>query len=424
MIGVQDLNIDERRLQRQIDQLALISEVPAPVVTRVLFSDADLQGREFVKKLCTEAGLEIRQDAIGNIFSKWPGRNPELPAVATGSHIDAIPNAGRFDGVVGVLGAVEAMRALKHVGFSPERSIELIVFTAEEPTRFGLGCVGSRLLSGNLSAHGAWALKDSETKTLCQWLMKVGWPGSLESVRLPQQTYSSFVELHIEQGPTLERENISIGIVERIAAPSTLSVELTGAGGHAGGMLMGERRDALLAGAEVALAVEKAALNSGSPDAVGTTGIFRIKPDAVNSVPCQAQLAIDLRDTREESRDRALLEIEKAIREICQRRKIDFRVERVATDPPVICDPALVELLTLICKESGFVHKRMISRAYHDSSFMAQICPTVMIFIPCRGGFSHRPDEYSSPQQIKNGVLVLAQALARLSSAPAYKKAG
>jgi ureidoglycolate amidohydrolase len=418
MITAQDLKIDEHRLQRHIDQLALISENPAPVVTRILFSDADLRGRQFVDKLCREAALEVRRDAIGNIFAKWVGRKPELPAVATGSHIDAIPNAGRFDGVVGVLGAIEAMRALKEAGFSPDRSIELIVFTAEEPTRFGIGCVGSRLLSGNLSACGARALKDSETITLQQWLTKMGWPGNLESVRLSQQGYSSFVELHIEQGPMLEKENISIGIVERIAAPSTLRVELTGAGGHAGGMLMAERRDALLAGAEIALAVEKAALHSGSPDTVSTTGIFRIEPGAVNSIPCRAQLAIDLRDTREASRNRALVEIEGAIQEICQRRRIDFRVERVATDPPVTCDPALVELLTLVCKESGLVHKTMISRAYHDSSFMAQICPTAMIFIPCLGGFSHRPDEYSSPEQIKNGVTVLAQALARLSSTP------
>src|SRR5215204_1093786 len=149
------LPIDSQRLQQQIDQLASISEAPAPVVTRILFSKADLQARAFVKGLIQELGLVLREDAVGNIFGRWPGTDPNVAPIATGSHIDAIPNAGRYDGVVGVLGALEAIRALKEIGFKPKRSIELIVFTAEEPTRFGLGCLGSRLLSGALSPEQA-----------------------------------------------------------------------------------------------------------------------------------------------------------------------------------------------------------------------------------------------------------------------------
>ena len=151
------LPIDQRGLQQQIDSLAAISEVPAPIVTRVLFSEADLRARSFVKNLCRELNLTVREDAAGNFFAQWPGKNPSLAPVATGSHIDAIPNAGRYDGVVGVLGALEAIRTLKESGFQPERSIELIVFTAEEPTRFGVGCLGSRLMSGALSPEKAAA---------------------------------------------------------------------------------------------------------------------------------------------------------------------------------------------------------------------------------------------------------------------------
>ena len=404
------------RLHQEIEALALISEAPAPVVTRILFSEADMRGRAFVKGLCETSGLLLREDAVGNLFARWPGKDPLLPAVATGSHIDAIPNAGRYDGVVGVLGALEAIRALKENGFEPQRSLELIVFTAEEPTRFGIGCLGSRLLSGALSPESAESLRDRDGQTLMFWRQKAGYGDrDLKSVTIEKNCYAGFIELHIEQGPILEKENIAIGVVEKIAAPSTLRVQLTGVGGHAGAVLMPERHDALLAGAEIALLVEQAALNTGSPDTVGTTGVFRIEPGAVNSVPCRALLEIDLRDTQLVTRNAALDRIEKAIPEICRRRGIEFIRERINVDDPAICDTGLVQVVSDSCKELGLRAKKMISRAYHDSLFMARICPTTMIFIPCRDGVSHRPDEYSSPEQIDCGVLTLMNVLARLA---------
>jgi N-carbamoyl-L-amino-acid hydrolase len=420
------LHIDSSRLQQQIDDLAAISEAPAPVVTRVLFSEADLRGRAFIKSICSELGLSLRDDAVGNTFARWPGSELTVSPVATGSHIDAIPNAGRYDGVVGVLGALEAIRALKQAGFKPHRGIELIVFTAEEPTRFGIGCLGSRLLAGSLSADRVAALRDRDAHDLEYWRNRAGFASPLsplleerrsfiDSVRLPQNCYSAFIELHIEQGPILEKESIPIGIVEKIAAPSTLRLELTGVGGHAGAVLMPERHDALLAGAEIALGVEKAALNSGSPDTVATTGVFRIEPGAVNSVPCRAWLEIDLRDTQVATRDAALRKIEESVPEICRRRGVEFKIERLNFDAPAVCDPTLISAVLAACGETGHTAKRMISRAYHDSLFMAQICPTAMIFIPCRGGVSHRPDEYSSPEQIKAGVEVLAHTLVKLA---------
>ena len=408
--------IDKARLQSEIDSLALITEAAPPVVTRVLFSESDLRGRAFVKNLCRQAGLVLREDAVGNIFARWVGTDKNLPAVATGSHIDAIPNAGKYDGVVGVLGALEAIRALQAAGFQPKRSIELIIFTAEEPTRFGIGCLGSRLLGGVLSLERAAAFRDRDGKDLEFWRAQGGCKGTLDSVKLPKDCYAEFVELHIEQGPVLEAENIDIGVVEKIAAPSTLRLQLTGVGGHAGATLMPGRRDALLAGAEIALAVEKAATTSGSPDTVGTTGVFRIEPGAVNSVPCRAWLEIDLRDTLVKTRDAALVQIETAVKEICTRRKIEFTMERLNLDPPAICDARLVETTVGVAKKLNFSVQKMISRAYHDSLFMAQVCPTTMIFIPCFKGYSHRPDEFSSPEQIEKGVRVLAEVFALLAA--------
>jgi N-carbamoyl-L-amino-acid hydrolase len=386
------------------------------VVTRVIFSAADLRGRALVKKLCREAGLVLRADAVGNIFARWAGLDENLPAVATGSHIDAIPNAGKYDGVVGVLGTIEAVRALKRSGFQPQRSIELIVFTAEEPTRFGIGCLGSRLLGGVLSPAKAALLKDRDGNDLEFWCQRGGCRGELESVRLRKNSYAAFVELHIEQGPILEREKAAIGVVEKIAAPSTLRIQLTGVGGHAGATLMPGRRDAMLAGAEIALAIEQIVLAGGSPDTVGTTGVFRIAPDAVNSVPCRAHLEVDLRDTNVKTRDAALKQIEAAAKKICARRKIGLLMQRLNVDPPAVCDVTLVNRIAAICNAQKISCRRMVSRAYHDTLFMAQICPATMIFIPCRKGYSHRPDEFSSPKQIATGVQVLAKTLQELAS--------
>ena len=411
-----EVAVDHAALAQAIEELALISEVPAPVVTRVLFSEADLRGREYVRRAARAAGLTTREDAVGNIFARWAGREPGLPAVGTGSHTDAIPNAGRFDGVVGVLGGIAALTALRRAGFQPRRSLEVVMFTAEEPTRFGLGCLGSRLLAGALPLERARALRDREGRSLEELRAAAGCTGELESVQLPQGCYHSFVELHIEQGPILEQEGIPIGLVEHIAGPSSYRVSLTGEGGHAGAVLMPVRHDAALAGAEIALAVERAARESGSPDTVGTTGVWRIEPGAINSVPYRAQIEIDLRDTRLETRARALAEIRATAEDACRRRGVTCDFEEINADPPAAGDPATVAIAEQVCAELGVRSRRMVSRAYHDSLFMARVCPTTMIFIPCRNGWSHRPEEFAEAGHIATGAEVLARTLARLAA--------
>lgn len=410
------ISVDSAALSRRLQELALISEAPAPVVTRVLFSEADQRGRDYVRKSAREAGLTLREDAVGNIFARWEGSEPALPAVGTGSHTDAIPNAGLYDGVVGVLGGFEALHALKRAGFKPRRSIEVVMFTAEEPTRFGLGCLGSRLMAGALPLEKARALRDREGRSLEELRAAAGCTGTLESVKLPEGFYSSFVELHIEQGPILEKAGVPIGIVEHIAGPSSYRVSLLGEGGHAGAVPMPGRRDAGLAAAEIALAVERAAKASGSPDTVGTTGVFRIEPGAVNSVPYRAYLEIDLRDTRLDTREKALGEIRRAAEEICARRAVRLEFSEINADPPAPGDARTIAIAEQVCAELGLKYLRMVSRAYHDSLFMARVSPTTMIFIPCRNGWSHRPEEYSSPEAIAAGVEVLARTLARLAA--------
>ncbi len=410
------VEIDGATVHRQIEELAAISEVPAPVVTRVLFSEADLAARRYVRGLCQEAGLETRIDAAGNEFARWVGTEPTLPAVASGSHIDAIPNAGRFDGVVGVLGALAAIRDLRRAGFRPRRSAGTDRFHRRGADAFRPRLPGQptpRRRDGTCRRQPTARPRRTHVRRLAAG---AGCAGDLAGVRLGPGAYAAFVELHIEQGPLLERGGIDIGVVEKIAAPSALRVRLEGEGGHAGAVLMPDRHDALLAGAEIALAVERAATESGSPDTVGTTGIFRIAPGAINSVPAHAELEIDLRDTNLQTREAARAQIERAVADAASRRGVRFELETINADAPAICDPRLVDLVLDQASRLGLSTSRMISRAYHDTLFMARVCPVTMIFIPCHKGYSHRPDEYAAPGAITAGIATLAGTLAALAS--------
>lgn len=406
---------DRERIIGELTALAAFSDSEPPGVTRILFTEADRKARDYVRHLAKSAGLTIRHDAVGNLFLRWPGADPELPAVATGSHIDAIPHSGRYDGTVGVLGGLEAIRALQAAGFRPRRSIELIVFTSEEPTRFGIGCLGSRAMCGSLTPDALCRLRDSDDHWFDHVRKSAGHHGDLAGVRLATGVYDSFVELHIEQGPLLERANLPIGVVTAIAAPAALRVTFDGAGGHAGGVLMPDRRDALCAAAEVILAVECAASHSGSPDSVGTTGICRVHPGAINSIPSRVVLEIDVRDIRLDTRDAAVAEIHRTIEQVGARRNVKVAVETLNSDPPATMSERVVAAAEQACGQLKLPHMRMVSRAYHDSLFMARLCPTGMIFIPCRDGVSHRPDEHAEPEAIQHGVEVLALTLAELA---------
>lgn len=408
--------IDEERLLSELETLASISDAEAPAVTRIVFTPTDRKARAWLTSRCEEAGLVLRQDAIGNIFARWVGGDARAPVVGTGSHIDAIPNAGKYDGVVGVLGGLEAIRALQRGAFRPKHAIELLVFTSEEPTRFGIGCLGSRLLSGDLSPDAARRLTDSNGESLEQVRRNVGLGGELEEVKLPNGYYKAFVELHIEQGPLLERQRTPLGVVQKIAAPASLRVLIEGAGGHAGGVLMPDRRDALCAAAELILAIENAARASGVVDTVATVGICEVFPGAVNSIPSRVRLSLDIRDTDLTRRDTVMQIVERASRDLSAKRQVAIGSELLNADAPADCAPIVIDALSAACRDNGFNFLPMVSRAYHDSLFISRIAPTGMLFIPCRNGYSHRPDEYASLEDIARGTLILADTLAKLSA--------
>lgn len=419
------LNVDPTRLMHELDRLSRFTHCEQTghaeerAVTRVLFSADDLEARAWLKSLYAEAELDVREDAVGNTFARWPGTDPAAAAVGTGSHTDSIPHAGMFDGTVGVLGGLEAIRALQRSGFKPRRSIELLMFTAEEPTRFGIGCLGSRLLAGSLDASRADALQGTfqgDTRMLSEQRTGTGYRGDLSTVLLTAGYYSAWIELHIEQGPLLDRDGFDIGVVQAIAAPASYRIRVDGFGGHAGALLMPDRRDALCAAAELILEVERAALSTGAIDTVATVGTAAIHPGAVNSVPSRVELELDVRDTDPERRDSVLAAVRKKAVELESRREVRVTIEEVNADMPAYSDETILCAAEAACDKLGLRHRRMVSRAYHDTLFLARIAPVAMLFIPCRNGVSHRPDEFATVEAIRNGVEVLAQTLRALAS--------
>lgn len=433
------LTINTDRLLRELHHLARITDCPpttdtslpepTQAVTRIVFTPRDLEARAWLKSLADAAGFTTRVDAVGNTFFRWEGSQPELGIIGTGSHTDAIPHAGMYDGTVGVLGGLEAMRSLKESGFQPKRIIETLMFTSEEPTRFGIGCIGSRLLGGVIDPIAVEQLRDRlpETEpdapaglTLAQVRAYAGCIGSLSEVKLAPNYYHAWVELHIEQGPLLEREGIQLGIVTNIAAPASYRYTIEGFGGHAGALLMPDRRDALCGAAEIILSVEQFTLEANAKsdgvDSVATVGMVGVHPGAVNSVPSRVQITLDIRDTDVARRDHTLAQLHARIKEIEAKRGLKITEETINADVPAVSDAHIVSTLEEICRRENVSYKKMVSRAYHDSSFMARVAPIAMLFIPCRNGVSHRPDEYAAPASIALGTRVLALALAKLAS--------
>jgi hydantoinase/carbamoylase family amidase len=362
------------------------------------------------------AGLEVRLDAVGNLFGRWEGADGDAPLVLTGSHVDTTLNAGRYDGVLGVLGAIEAVERLRDAAVRPRRSIELVVWAGEEP-RFGTGCVGSRVAAGELGRADLDRLCDREGTSMAQALRGAGFdPDRLEAARIDPATVHALVELHIEQGVVLESNGESIGVVTAIAAPHDFRLTLRGAATHAGATPMGLRRDALAGAAEVMVALERAARESDSGTTVATVGILRVRPGAINVVPGEVELDVDVRDSDLEAREAVVASIVAAARAVADRRGLEVEVTRIVEDVPVACDERVVAAVEDACRELGLSYRRMTSGAYHDAMIIGRRVPIGMIFVPSVGGVSHHPDELTAPDDLDRGVQVLTGTLSRLAA--------
>ncbi len=406
------------RLHAAIAHLATFNANPAAGgITREVYTPLYEESLEYVAELMREAGLTTRVDAAGNLIGSWPGSEPDVPAVLTGSHFDTTLNAGAYDGVVGVLGAIEAVRTLRERGAQPRRTIEVIGFAGEEP-RFVAGCIGSRAMAGELPRAMLDAYADRDGVTIAQALRSVGLdPDSVNEAKLDFDAVHAFVELHIEQGGVLEAGGETIGVVTSIAAPHELRVRLKGVPNHAGATPMTLRHDALAGAAELILALEKLARDSPSGTTVGTIGVIRALPGAINVVPGDVVVEVDVRDSDLAARKAVVDTLLVVADKLCARRGLSLEIETIAEDHPAHSSELVIEATEAACSQLGLPHRRMISGAYHDAMVLGSHAPIGMIFVPSAGGISHHPDEYTSPEEIDAGVDVLTGVLARLAEA-------
>jgi hydantoinase/carbamoylase family amidase len=404
-------------LHTRIDQLArLQSEVLGEGITREVYTAAYSEATALVAEWMHEAGLETRVDSAGNLFGSWRGSDGELPAIWTGSHFDTTLNAGAYDGVLGVLGAITALSQLRQAGFVPRRTVEVIGIAGEEP-RFGAGCIGSRAMIGALQRGELDTMADRNGVTLAAAMRSVGLdPDRIAEAQFDPAAVAAFVELHIEQGAVLEQHGTPIGVVEQIAAPHQLRLTLTGEARHAGSTPMALRRDALAGAAEVILAVERLARESVSGTTVGTVGTVAVAPGAVNVIPGTVTLDIDVRDVVLDAREQVVSAVHTAIDELSARRGLSAELREMVFDRPAPCDPQIVATVRAVCDELGAPYLDMASGAYHDAMVLGAKVPIGMIFVPSRAGLSHHPDEYTAPAELDLGVKVLAGTLAKLAA--------
>lgn len=402
------LRVKAERLQQRIERLAGIGGSPRGV-TRLAFTEADLSGRAHVTRLMQEAGLEVRVDQAGNLSGLLPGSSPELAPIVLGSHIDTVPRAGVYDGVLGVMAAIECVQVLGENGIRTRHPLEVLVFANEEG-----GLTGSRALAGRLNAQ---ALEESSRSGMSvrQGIAALGGdPDRIsEVIRRPGEV-KAYLELHIEQGGSLEKEGTDIGIVEGFVGIRWWDVTVTGSANHAGTTPMNARQDALLAAARLVIAVNRAAKSLPGRQ-VATVGRIRAEPGAPNVIPGRVELSLELRDLAKPKLERVFQEIRRRARPIEQEAgtgieftEIDIGVE------PTLTDPNLQEVIRQAAEALDLSYARMPSGAAHDAQNMAHIAPSALIFVPSVGGISHSPQEYTKPRDVVNGANLLLQALLRL----------
>ena len=404
------IRVNESRLWDSLMTLGKIGETPKGGSVRLALSELDGKARDLVVEWCREAGLSVEVDQIGNIFARRAGLQ-DLPPVTFGSHIDTQPTGGKFDGCFGVLAGLEVMRRLNDLGFKTKRPIELVIWTNEEGSRFQPTMQGSGVYCGKHKVEEELEKRDQEGVRLGDALAAIGYNGTREA--LHHYPIDSYFEAHIEQGPYLEEEHCTIGVVLGGLGQRWFNIDILGFDSHAGASPMHVRHDALLAASELTVAINRIAC-AGSENRRGTVGVMKAVPGSRNVVAGHAFMTADLRDWKEEDLAAFEADMRAAADEIAARRGVVFSFEYSAKFPPLVFNKDCVELVREAASQLGFPHRDIISGAGHDAIHMADIAPAAMIFIPCRGGISHNELEYASPSDCAAGASVLLNvALAR-----------
>lgn len=407
--------VDRQRLQADFDVLADLTE-PGHPWTRRSFTPLFLEGRAYLQARFQEEGLSTRIDAAGNLIGRWEGAQPDAPVLMTGSHSDTVPSGGRFDGVAGVLSGLAAIRALRLAGYRPQHALELVDFLAEEPSEWGLSCIGSRGMAGALTDQHL-ALSGPNNELLRDAINRIGGNvAQLSSAR--RSDIDSYLEIHIEQGPVLEARQIPIGIVTAIAGIGRVRVRFEGIAGHAGTSPMDMRADAALAMARFALAVREAACAAqGNGHFTATIGVLTIEPGGANVVPGASEAIVDIRAEDDGLMDRFIDALEGLAQKTASDETCQLALfERLSKTRAVACDPSLRQILQSAASDLTLPTLSLASGAGHDAAFMAQITRSAMIFVPSRDGKSHTPDEWTDNEAIALAADVLVRALVHLDS--------
>ncbi len=411
-------HINPARLWSTLEKLSEFGRPPGAGfdagVTRVGFSEADLAAREYVMAQMRDAGLDVRVDPAGNIFGRRTG-SENLPTLLFGSHIDSVPRGGNFDGDVGSLGALEVMRSFNNKKVSTRHPLEMVIWTNEEGHHFGRGLLGSSAAAGLLPAD-VLGRKDEEGKTLADWLRRYGQdPARLADARIPADSLAAYLELHIEQGGVLDESKIQIGVVQGIVGIHWWTCTATGFANHAGTTPMTRRQDALAAAARAALAVrEEVRAEPGRQ--VGTVGYVRVEPGARNIIPGRVEFPVELRDLDKEKVLRIWARIEKRFAEIAKEENVKLDCVPLQADEPALTDPAMQADIRAAARAAQLTALDLPSGAGHDAQQIAHLAPIGMIFVPSRGGISHSPREYTSPEDFANGAEVLYRTILLLDS--------
>lgn len=411
---ISQLRINPSRLLENLAELAKIGALESGGISRLAFGEEDRRGREWFLLKLREIGLQVSVDCAGNISGLLPGTEPELPRVVTGSHLDTVPNGGPLDGALGVVAGMEALQTLFESEFRPRRSIELINFSDEEG-RFG-GLFGSQALAGMLDLQKLRRTPDLTGVSLIEALEECGL--NLEKApraRRDPATLHAFVELHIEQGPVLEQEELEIGIVHGVAGLFKWNVRFYGMAAHSGTTPMPMRRDALLGAVDFLQLSESVLREHGSPHSVCNAGRIEAFPGAANVVPARVDLTFEVRDTDQDVLHRLSEAFRNNVSELAHQRGLTSEIEVLSEVAPKSCSESVVSVVEGAARDLKYRHRRMHSGAIHDALIVGEITDSAMLFVPSRNGRSHCPEEYTSPEQIEAGANVLLRSLWRLA---------
>lgn len=400
------------KIMRRIALLAKISDEPGKL-TRTFASPAMRRANELVAKWMRQAGMKTHVDAIGNLVGHYPGETPNAKILLLGSHLDTVRDAGKFDGPLGVMLAVACVEHLHRQKIKLPFAIEVIGFSDEEGVRYQTGCLGSRAVAGCLSMRDL-KRRDESGISMAAALRDFGCdPAKLKSTRLNPRQLLGYLEAHIEQGPVLEKENLAVGIVTGIAGQTRARVSFSGCAGHAGTVPMNLRKDALCAAAEFILAVESLARKTTG--LVATVGQLSVRPGAGNVIPGEVQVTLDVRHIKDSVRRAAQNKLRRVALQIAARRKLKFALEKVHEAPAADCSTELSGQLALSVRRHQKRVPQLPSGAGHDAGVMSQITPVAMLFIRCRGGISHHPDESAKMDDVRVALDVLNDFISRLA---------